>query len=233
MGFKVGDYVRWNCVEGFSVRATIIGQRESKEGCSWRVRTLDGSQPDSWAFDGELEPDQMTRDDVIRSTADHIRRVGSYLCVAATELMTRAVHHDASKWSEQEWPSFEVATPRLAGLTYGSSEYRESLRQMKPAIDHHNESNRHHPEYFGRHACAQCGADDREQPCVCGGPRIATLRDMTLLDLVEMLCDWKAASERHNDGDIMRSIEVNAERFGYGEEIKRLLTNTAKWWFGR
>jgi predicted acetyltransferase len=43
-----------------------------------------------------------------------------------------------------------------------------------------------------------------------------------------MLCDWKAATLRHADGDLGRSIEQNAERFGYGGEMKRLLLNTAK-----
>jgi hypothetical protein len=42
-----------------------------------------------------------------------------------------------------------------------------------------------------------------------------------------MLADWKAATLRHADGDLARSIEQNAERFGYGDEIKRLLIHTA------
>lgn len=53
----------------------------------------------------------MTRDDVIRSTADHIRRVGLYLAAMAADLTKRAVVHDASKWSTEEWPAFEAATP--------------------------------------------------------------------------------------------------------------------------
>lgn len=146
----------------------------------------------------------MTRDDVIRATAHHIRRVGLLLCRVTSELNRRAVQHDASKWSEDEWPAFERATPRLAGLTYGSPEYRASLAELRPALEHHNAANRHHPEHH----------DDG-------------IVGMDLIDLIEMLCDWKAASERHDDGDIRRSIEVNAERFGYGEEIKRLLLNTA------
>lgn len=49
---------------------------------------------------------------------------------------------------------------------------------------------------------------------------------MTLIDLLEMLCDWKASSERHTDGDIYRSIEINQSRFGYSDELKTILKNT-------
>ena len=39
---------------------------------------------------------------------------------------------------------------------------------------------------------------------------------MDILDLVEMLCDWKAASERTKDGDFQKSIEIGeASLFAY------------------
>jgi hypothetical protein len=44
-----------------------------------------------------------------------------------------------------------------------------------------------------------------------------------------MICDWLAAVKRHKDGDIFRSIEVNQERFGYSDEIKEILKNTAEY----
>lgn len=148
----------------------------------------------------------MTRDDVIRSTAAHIRRVGELIVGCTAELNQRAVVHDASKWSPEEWPHFESATPKLAGLTYGSEEYKASLREIRPAIEHHNANNSHHPEHY---------ADG------VGG--------MTLLDLLEMLCDWKAAGERHADGGcIVRSLEHNRERFGITPQLEQVLLNTAK-----
>ena len=45
---------------------------------------------------------------------------------------------------------------------------------------------------------------------------------------MEMLCNWKAATLRHKNGDLRQSIEQNAERFGYGMEMKGLLLNTAE-----
>jgi len=52
------------------------------------------------------------------------------------------------------------------------------------------------------------------------------LHGMSLLGLTEMLCDWKAATLRHNDGDIRKSIEINQKRFGYSDELKAILLNT-------
>jgi hypothetical protein len=63
----------------------------------------------------------------------------------------------------------------------------------------------HHPEHF------KDGVDD-----------------MNLLDIMEMFCDWKAAGERHNDGNILKSIERNADRFGLSPQLVRILENTAK-----
>lgn len=150
----------------------------------------------------------MNRDDVIRSTASHIMRVGEVISERISELSLRAVRHDQSKWSEEEWPAFEVATPRLAYLTYGSPEYKESLNSIRPALNHHNAANSHHPEHFEN-----------------------GINGMQLLDLVEMLCDWKAATERHNDGNIRRSLEINAERFGIDPQLKQILKNSIDAWF--
>lgn len=53
------------------------------------------------------------------------------------------------------------------------------------------------------------------------------INEMNLLQLLEMVCDWVAATRRHDDGDIHRSIDLNAERFGYGEPITSMLHATA------
>jgi hypothetical protein len=43
-----------------------------------------------------------------------------------------------------------------------------------------------------------------------------------------MLCDWKAASLRQHDGNLLKSIELNAQRFGYDDQLKKIFINTAK-----
>ena len=50
---------------------------------------------------------------------------------------------------------------------------------------------------------------------------------MTLIDIVEMLADWKAASERQLDGNLLTSIEYNAKRFNISDQLKQILLNTA------
>ena len=137
----------------------------------------------------------------------HIARVRELMINLAVELLRRAHDHDKSKLLSPEVEVFDEFTPKLKDSTYGSDEYREFLVGMGAGLRHHYKANDHHPEHFA------------------GG-----IKEMDLVQLTEMLCDWKAATERHTDGDLARSIEQNAERFGYGDEIKRLLHNTAKRW---
>ena len=136
-------------------------------------------------------------------TYEHIGVVRSLLGKAIKELLDRADGHDASKLVDPERATFDEFTPKLRDSTYGSEEYRGFLRDMGDGLRHHYEHNRHHPEW---HA--------------------AGIEGMNLLDLVEMTCDWIAASRRHADGDVRRSIEVNQERFGYDDQMKRVLHNT-------
>jgi len=137
-------------------------------------------------------------------TFRHIERVRNLLNRCVTELLRRAELHDQSKLESPEVEAFTEYTPKLADCTYGSVEYKSYLDAIKPALDHHYANNRHHPEHHKN------GVDD-----------------MNLLDVVEMLCDWKAASERHNDGSIRKSIEVNTDRFGLSPQMVRILQNTA------
>ncbi len=51
---------------------------------------------------------------------------------------------------------------------------------------------------------------------------------MSLFDLIEMLCDWKAAGERHADGSIEMSLGHNRERFNISPQLHSILENTAK-----
>lgn len=51
---------------------------------------------------------------------------------------------------------------------------------------------------------------------------------MNLIDIVEMFCDWKAATLRQNNGNLLKSIEINAERFNCDEQLKQIFINTAR-----
>ena len=138
-------------------------------------------------------------------TQKHIERVRYYIRCMTDKLTLRGVNHDRVKLESPEVEVFAEYTPRLADTQYGTPEYQECLAGMKPALDHHYANSRHHPEHFAK------GIDD-----------------MNLVDIIEMICDWKAASERQKDGNLLKSIEQNVSRFGYDDQLKRIFTNTAK-----
>ena len=51
---------------------------------------------------------------------------------------------------------------------------------------------------------------------------------MSLLDLVEMLADWKAAGKRHKDGSMAASLRINIDRFQISPQLAKILENTLK-----
>jgi hypothetical protein len=141
----------------------------------------------------------------ISETKKHIDMVCDFLWIIENELHKRGLTHDDSKTKSPEVELFDTYTPKLAGCTYGSEEYRQFLEELKPALNHHYAENRHHSEHFEN-----------------------GIRGMNLVDLVEMFCDWYAATKRHNDGDIIKSIAINQGRFGYSDDLKAIFENTYK-----
>jgi hypothetical protein len=153
-------------------------------------------------------------------TRDHIKKVRLYLVDVAQRLLARGDDHDASKLVEPEKSAFDIATPKLANLTYGTPEYKQSLADLGAALEHHYAANSHHPEHY--------------ENGVAG---------MSLLDLIEMLVDWKAASLRmrkptpaapgraeaptYDPSNFGASIMLNQDRFGLSDQLTSILLNTA------
>ena len=138
-------------------------------------------------------------------TMKHSRRVDSLLLDVIGALQERVTRHDLSKMEDPEKAVFDRVTPQLKGSTYGSDEYKGFLAEMGEGLAHHYATNRHHPEHF------KAGIDG-----------------MTLVDLIEMLVDWKAATERHDDGSLARSLTIQAERFSISPQLLAILTRTAE-----
>jgi hypothetical protein len=134
----------------------------------------------------------------------HINKVQYYLNLFIKELIDRGNIHDKSKLESPEVEVFTEFTDRLAGSTFGSKEYNEFKEQMKLALEHHYANNRHHPEHFK-----------------------SGIEDMNLIDLIEMFCDWKASSLRHNNGNLLKSIEINSKRFNMNDQLTKIFENTA------
>lgn len=147
----------------------------------------------------------MTISECQVETTKHIDTVRKYLRFFTDKLTNRGVDHDKQKLESPEVEIFTEQTPKLKDLIYGSDEYNESLKQLNVALEHHYANCRHHPEHFKR-----------------------GINDMNLVDIIEMLCDWKASSLRQNDGNLLKSIESNANRFQIDDQLKQILINTAK-----
>jgi hypothetical protein len=138
-------------------------------------------------------------------TLKHIKRIGNLLHKMILELLIRIDNHDSSKLKTPEKEIFDEFTPKLKDSTYGSEEYKNFLKEMKKALDNHYVLNSHHPEHYNN-----------------------GINDMDLIDLLEMFCDWKAASERHSNGNIYESISINKKRFNISDQLEQILVNTAK-----
>jgi hypothetical protein len=141
-------------------------------------------------------------------TLKHVNEVRDNIWTLIKELDKRAQVHDASKFEEPERTVFAESTPKLAKTEYGTPEYDKLLEEVKPAIEHHYAKNTHHPEHWPH-----------------------GIEDMDLLDLVEALCDWIAATKRNKNGNIHKSIEHNEKRFNITPQLSKIITNTVNRYF--
>jgi hypothetical protein len=121
------------------------------------------------------------------------------------DLAARALAHDASKLVEPEASAFHKIEVERSRLVYGSDEYKAAMASIQPAIDHHYEKNDHHPEHEPN-----------------------GINDMSLMQITEMICDWRAASERLADSDFAAGLEISRERFGIEPQLYSIICNTAR-----
>lgn len=146
----------------------------------------------------------MEKYDCTKDVNLHVHYVRRYLNRVILELvMERVQNHDASKLQEPEKSMFDEFTPRLKEVEFGSDEYKAALADMGEALRHHYENNRHHPEHFDN-----------------------GVNDMTLVDVIEMVCDWNAAA-------FLKGQDVNlahlSERFGLSPQLAGIIANTLRW----
>lgn len=110
----------------------------------------------------------------VRAIARHIRNVEDNCLLLGEKLIERGevnlghkliangYVHDASKFWGIEWEHMAPGQP---------SEEEGAKLKLKLAVQHHNRTNSHHPEYWGR------------------------IQDMPRIAVAEMVSDWKARSE--------------------------------------
>lgn len=110
---------------------------------------------------------------VLTDLIRHIAEVQGYLSEVTADLIQRGIAHDLSKYEEVEFDSFVETRPRFKNANYGTPEYKAITEEIRPAIDHHYSVNRHHTKFFK-----------------------TGFAGMNLIDILEMLADWRAASRR-------------------------------------
>ena len=125
----------------------------------------------------------------------------------AKDVVERAHHHDMSKFGEEEFPHYANVIEEFEKFSFGSDGYNCAREKLGIALKHHYENNRHHPEHFPN------GIDD-----------------MNLIDILEMICDWKSATQNHSavKGDISNSVEILSEKYKINPQLKSIIYNTLR-----
>lgn len=130
----------------------------------------------------------------------HKRKVAFYLLYYINGLVSRAIIHDDSKLQSPEKEMFDQWTPELKQRTFGTDYYKQALDGMGEGLQHHYASNPHHPEHF------ENGVDG-----------------MGLTDILEMVCDWRAAAEAKG---VALDLEHAAKRFNLSPQLVNIIRNT-------
>ena len=139
-------------------------------------------------------------------TRKHIMRVQELMGDVACDIIRRGVEHDRSKFETVELEPLQKMQDLIDAegqAPYGSDEYKRRTALLGPMIEHHRANNSHHPEYY--------------EDGIAG---------MSLLDLIEMICDWKAASERGEESAI--NLTHSIEHHGIDPQLAQILKNTAE-----
>ena len=141
--------------------------------------------------------------DCTEDTLKHRKEVQNNLEDIIQILRNRGNTHDESKLHGEEKELFDQITQNLSKLDYGSPEYHKTISEYKPKLQIHYKNNPHHPEHHQNN-----------------------IQNMSLIDIMEMLCDWKAATKRHPNSSIYNSLKINRERFNIPDNIYQIIINT-------
>lgn len=141
--------------------------------------------------------------DFLCDTILHISEVGENLEILASELRQRGFTHDRTKLQALEFDGFVSTREKFKKANYGSPEYQECIELTKPAVDHHYKNNRHHTGFHEN-----------------------GINDMTLIDVLEMIADWRAAARRSPDKKLEDTLEYAFKKYAIEPQLKKILINT-------
>lgn len=133
-----------------------------------------------------------------------MQRVSHLLGDAAIELIRRGQDHDLSKLQPVELEPLQRMQDlieREGQAPYGSDEYKRRTSLLSGMLEHHYANNKHHPEHYD-----------------------AGIDSMDLFDVLEMVLDWKAASERGVESVV--NVSASVKRFGISPQLESIIRNT-------
>ena len=108
------------------------------------------------------------------------------------QLIANGFGHDLSKFRGIEWQELTVR---------GVNDDESSKLKLRMAIEQHNSTNSHHPEFWGG------------------------INKMPLIFLLELLCDWKARSEEFGTAliDYINGAAMKRFKFDKNDEVYKIL----------
>lgn len=145
------------------------------------------------------------------------------------ELDRRALVHDESKYTADELPGFVRINRVAREHPYGSEEYRASLKgEMCTAI--HQKHNSHHPEsHIGGYE--ELSESARSNPMTVAQDACENVGPwrMGWLDIVEMVCDWWAATQTYGTTPWEDVLRRQKERWNWTGSQWWLIRQVADW----
>ena len=139
----------------------------------------------------------------LRLIDKHINKVQNYLTAVIANLLQRLANHDRSKLSDEEI-DLVVNKPKFDSFEYMAEE-RAAMAAVQVALKHHYTNNDHHPEFYP-----------------------GAINDRSLMALLELCADWKAAGEVSANGSFSQSLDLNKTRFGISDQLMRILEATGR-----
>jgi len=143
--------------------------------------------------------------DFLTDTILHISEVQENLEIIAGELRQRGFAHDRTKLQQLEFDGFVSTREKFKKANYGSPEYQECVELTKPAVEHHYANNRHHTGYHKN-----------------------GINDMTFIDIIEMIADWRAAARRSPDKTLQDTLNYAFKKYKIEPQLQGIFLNTLK-----
>jgi hypothetical protein len=144
--------------------------------------------------------------EVLTDLIMHKIEVSENLKEVESELNRRGIVHDKSKFLPIEHDAFVKTRPDFKKANYGTPEYQKCIEAIQPSIDHHYSNNRHHVAYHEN-----------------------GFSDMNLIDILEMLADWKAANRRSPDLNFEDSLPSCYKKYNIPENMQKHIEKTLKY----